>query len=88
MARSRGVLENRLRTEARIFAAGRPGEVAQRLEALRAQDGVNPVADFEPADEREHFVRGQVEGMQHQSELVVSDERKEVDDPRSRTTRT
>jgi hypothetical protein len=40
MVRSRGVLEDRLRTEARIFAAGRPGEVAKRLEALRAMDDV------------------------------------------------
>jgi hypothetical protein len=40
-------------------------------------DDVDPVPGFEPPHQRQHFVRGEIERVERQSQLVVFDKRKE-----------
>ena len=43
-----------------------------------AIDDVDPVPCFEPPDERQHFVCREIEGMQHEAERLVFDQREEA----------
>jgi hypothetical protein len=71
------MLENRGRVEARVLAACRPGQVAERLHVIVTLHDVDPVTYFDAADQRQELVRGEVERVEHQAELLVADERKE-----------
>jgi hypothetical protein len=79
------VLEDRRGTEPRVLPARRPGEVSERLQALVALDHIDPVAHLQSSHEREDLVRGEVERMQHEAELVVTDEREEPERVRGPT---
>src|SRR5262249_34850124 len=72
------LLENGSSPERRILAAGGPGEISEGLDTLAGVDDVDPVADLEAPDQRQHLVRGQIEGMQNQAEIGMSDEGKEA----------
>lgn len=63
--------------EARILTASSPREKAKGLKALVAREHVHPVSNFDPTDEREHLVRGEIERVQGQAEFVVLDQREE-----------
>lgn len=58
---------------------GSPRQASERLQALAAGDDVNPVAYFQPADEREHLVGGEVERVKDETELRMLDEREEAE---------
>ena len=62
----------------RVLGARGPGQIAERLDALVARDDVDPIANLEAPDEREHLVRGQVERVERQTQLVVPEEREEA----------
>lgn len=71
------MLQNPSGAEARILSAGRPREIAERLQTLVTGDDVNPVPRFDAADERQDFVDREIERMKHQAEEFVIDEWKE-----------
>src|SRR5262249_26272591 len=76
--RARGVLEDARRAEAGILAAGGPGEVPEMLDLLAARERVDPVANLDPADQREHLVGREIEGVQGQSEGLLADQGEEA----------
>ena len=54
----------------------RPQQVAERLQPAIGVDYVHPIAYFESTDHSQDLVRGQVEGVQGQSQLFMLHERK------------
>ena len=72
-----GLLQHRERTEARVLAAGRPRQISQRLDSVMTGNQIDPVANFEPAHQRQDLVGRQIKGVQHQPQLLMLDQRKE-----------
>lgn len=54
-------------------------QITEALDALVGGDDVDPVPRLQPADEREHLVRGEVKGVQHETEFLVPNQREEAE---------
>src|SRR6266545_1108803 len=62
---------------ARILPARRPSQIAEALQAFTGFDDVDPVANFDAPDQREHLVGHQVKRVQGQAKVWMFDEGEE-----------
>jgi hypothetical protein len=76
--RPRGLLHDTERAESWILSTGRPGQVAERLNALARMDQIDPVANLQTTDEGQDFIRSQVKGVQGKAQIRMAYEGEET----------